>query len=105
MLLLDEVDALVGDTLVSLLRQLRAGYTQRPDHFPQTVVLCGVRDLHDYRIHARSEASPITGGNAFNIKAESLRLGDFSAAETAALLTEHTNETGLPFTPAALVRV
>jgi len=33
-LLLDEVDALVGDTLISLLLQLRAGYTQRPDHFP-----------------------------------------------------------------------
>jgi len=104
-LLLDEVDALVGDTLVSLLRQLRAGYTQRPDHFPQTVVLCGVRDLRDYRIHARSEASPITGGSAFNIKAKSLRLGDFDALETAALLAEHTNETGQPFTPAALERV
>ncbi|HRP97700.1 MAG TPA: hypothetical protein PL143_15775 [Rhodocyclaceae bacterium] len=43
-LLLDEVDALVGDTLISLLRQIRAGYTQRPEAFPQTVVLCGVRD-------------------------------------------------------------
>jgi len=104
-LLLDEVDALVGDTLVSLLRQLRAGYTQRPDHFPQTVVLCGVRDLRDYRIHARSEASPITGGSAFNIKAESLRLSDFNALETAALLAEHTKETGQPFTPEALERV
>ena len=29
-LLLDEVDALVGDTLISLLRQIRAGYAQRP---------------------------------------------------------------------------
>ncbi|MBK1701530.1 ATP-binding protein, partial [Thiococcus pfennigii] len=44
-LLLDEVDALIGDTLISLLRQLRAGYPQRPQAFPQTVVLCGVRDL------------------------------------------------------------
>ncbi len=104
-LLLDEVDALVGDTLVSLLRQLRAGYTQRPEHFPQTVILCGVRDLRDYRIHARSEASPITGGSAFNVKAKSLRLGDFDAAETRALLLEHTKETGQPFTPEALARV
>ncbi len=104
-LLLDEVDALIGDTLVSLLRQLRAGYTQRPDHFPQTVILCGVRDLRDYRIHARSEASPITGGSALNVKAKSLRLGDFDAAETTALLFEHTRETGQPFTPEALERV
>jgi hypothetical protein len=104
-LLLDEVDALIGDTLISLLRQLRVGYHQRPDHFPQTVVLCGVRDLRDYRIHARSEPAPITGGSAFNVKAKSLRLGDFTAAETRALLLEHTAATGQPFTPAALDRV
>ena len=36
-LMLDEVDALVGDTLISLLRQIRAGYAQRPEAFPQTV--------------------------------------------------------------------
>ena len=29
-LMLDEVDALVGDTLISLLRQVRAGYADRP---------------------------------------------------------------------------
>ena len=104
-LLLDEVDALVGDTLVSLLRQLRAGYNQRPTAFPQSVILCGVRDLRDYRIHARSEPSPITGGSAFNIKAESLRLGDFAAAEVTALLQEHTADTGQVFTPEALARV
>ena len=104
-LLLDEVDALVGDTLISLLRQLRAGYTQRPHAFPQTVVLCGVRDLRDYRIHASSEAAPITGGSAFNIKAKSLRLGDFDADEVRTLLLEHTAETGQVFMPEALDRV
>lgn len=34
-LMLDEVDALVGDTLISLLRQLRAGYPTQPGAFPQ----------------------------------------------------------------------
>ena len=101
-LLLDEVDALVGDTLISLLRQLRSGYTQRPQHFPQSVILCGVRDLRDYRIHASSEAAAITGGSAFNIKAKSLRLGDFTRDEVFALLLEHTAETGQTFTPEAL---
>ena len=100
--LLDEVDALVGDTLIALLRQLRAGYPKRPSQFPQTVILCGVRDLRDYRIHARSEATVITGGSAFNIKAKSLRLGDFSKAEVAVLLEQHTTETGQVFTPEAL---
>ncbi|MDG4549953.1 MAG: ATP-binding protein [Candidatus Contendobacter sp.] len=104
-LLLDEVDALMGDTLISLLRRLRAGYPKRPTQFPQTVVLCGVRDLRDYRIHARSEASPITGGSAFNIKAKSLRLGDFLQPEVETLLLEHTRETGQAFEPAALERV
>ena len=47
-LLLDEVDSLVGDTLISLLRQIRAGYPDRPHAFPQTVLLCGVRDVRDY---------------------------------------------------------
>ncbi|MBK1648049.1 AAA-like domain-containing protein [Rhabdochromatium marinum] len=103
--LLDEVDALVGDTLISLLRQLRAGYPQRPMAFPHTMILCGVRDLRDYRIHASGEASPITGGSAFNIKAKSLRLGDFSPAETRTLLLEHTTATGQMFTPDALNRV
>lgn len=49
-LFLDEVDALVGDTLISLLRQIRAGYAQRPEAFPQSIVLCGVRDVKDYRM-------------------------------------------------------
>ena len=104
-LLLDEVDALIGDTLIALLRQLRAGYPKRPTRFPQTVILCGVRDLRDYRIHASAEKSVITGGSAFNIKAESLRLGDFNQPEVTALLQQHTDETGQAFAPEALEAV
>ena len=44
-LLVDEIDSLVGDTLLSVLRQLRAGYENRPENFPQSVVLCGLRDI------------------------------------------------------------
>jgi hypothetical protein len=47
MLQIDEIDALVGDTLISVLRQLRAGYTNRPSQFPSTIVLSGVRDVRD----------------------------------------------------------
>ena len=95
-LLLDEVDALVGDTLISLLRQIRAGYAQRPEAFPQCIILCGVRDVRDYRLHT-SDGEVITGGSAFNIKAESLRMGNFSQQETIALLQQHTEETGQVF--------
>ena len=101
-LLIDEIDALVGDTLISVLRQVRARYDQRPKSFPQSVVLCGVRDVRDYRIRSGSENAVITGGSAFNIKAESLRLGDFTKAEVHALLAQHTEETGQTFTPEAL---
>lgn len=100
-LLVDEIDALIGDTLISVLRQLRAGYPDRPAAFPQTVVLCGVRDVRDYRIHSSRSQEIITGGSAFNIKAESLRLGDFSEREIAELYAMHTQETGQEFTPEA----
>lgn len=98
-LMLDEVDALVGDTLISLLRQIRAGYAQRPQAFPQTIILCGVRDVRDYRIHT-SHQEIITGGSAFNIKAESLRLGNLNRGETEALWRQHESGTGQKIDPA-----
>ncbi len=101
-LLIDEIDALVGDTLISVLRQLRAGYDMRPAAFPQSVILCGVRDVRDYRIHSDSAGEVITGGSAFNIKAESLRLGDFDEADMRALLGQHADQTGQAFTEGAL---
>ena len=104
-LLIDEIDALVGDTLISVLRQLRAGYANRPAAFPQSVVLCGIRDVRDYRIHSESSGEIIAGGSAFNIKAKSLRLGDFDEADVRALLGQHTEETGQDFTEDALVAV
>lgn len=101
-LLIDEIDALVGDTLISVLRQLRSGYDKRPTRFPQSIVLCGVRDVRDYRIHSSKEKNVITGGSAFNIKVESLRLGNFKQAEVEELYGQHTAETGQEFTPNAL---
>ncbi len=95
-LMLDEVDALVGDTLISLLRQIRAGYAQRPGAFPHSVILCGVRDVRDYRIHT-SDHEIITGGSAFNIKSKSLTMGNFTPDEMRRLYAQHTDETGQTF--------
>ncbi len=95
-LFLDEIDALVGDTLISVLRQLRSGYNDRPDNFPTSVILCGVRDVRDYRIHTGG-GEIITGGSAFNVKAKSLRLGNFSQADCRKLFEQHTTETGQRF--------
>lgn len=97
-LLIDEIDALVGDSLVSVLRQIRSGYAGRPKNFPISVVLCGVRDVRDYRIHL-SNTEIITGGSAFNIKAESLRLGNFTQEEIHELYMQHTDATGQEFAP------
>ena len=101
-LLIDEIDALIGDTLLSVLRQLRAGYDQRPDGLPHSIILCGLRDVRDYRIHSTAENRMVLGGSAFNIKSESLRLGDFSEQETRALTAQHTAQTGQSFTEDAL---
>ena len=103
-LLIDEIDALVGDTLISVLRQLRAGYPKRPSLFPSTVILCGMRAVRDYRIHSDRDKVVITGGSALNIKAESLRLGNFSRQEVEALYQQHAEETGQIFEAGALAK-
>ena len=95
-LFIDEIDSLVGDSLVSVLRQLRAGYARRPAAFPQSIVLCGVRDVRDYRI-VLSNQDIVTGGSAFNIKATSLRLNNFTLDEIRTLYGQHTAETGQVF--------
>ena len=98
-LFLDEIDALIGDTLISVLRQIRGGYAQRPAAFPISIILCGVRDVRDYRITSKDNEI-ITGGSAFNIKATSLRLGNFTEDEVIALWQQHTATTGQTFAAA-----
>ena len=104
-LLLDEIDALIGDTLIAVLRQLRAGYPKRPRRYPHSIVLCGVRDVRDYRIWSSTENAVVLGGSAFNVKARSLRLGDFSKAQTHTLLRQHTDATEQQFHDEALDEV
>lgn len=101
-LFFDEIDSLVGDTLISVLRQLRAGYLERPSAFPQSICLIGVRDVKDYKIFSEEQQSMVLGGSAFNIKAESLILSNFSEEEIGALYQQHTQATGQSFTKEAL---
>ena len=98
-LLLDEVDRLVGDTLLSVLRQLREGYDGRPKPFPHSVVLCG-RYVSDYRRHR--EQGVVFEDGLLDLPSVSLRLGNFTEAETHALLAQHTEETGQAFRPGAV---
>ncbi len=101
-LFIDEIDSLVGDTLISVLRQLRSGYTNRPDNFPQSVCLVGVRDVRDYRVWSESEHNMMLGGSAFNIKAESLVLLNFSLDQVRMLYNQHSQDTGQQFTDEAV---
>jgi hypothetical protein len=104
-LFLDEIDALRGQSLLAVLRQLRAGYPSRPDRAPWTVALCGLRDVRDYKAASGGDASRLGTASPFNIKVESLRLGNFSVEDVAALYAEHTRETGQVFTDEAVERV
>ena len=101
-LFIDEIDALVGDTLITVLRQIRSGYAHRPEYFPNSIVLCGVRDVREYRIKSSRSNEIITGGSCFNIKSVSLRLSNFTDSEVRELLHQHTTETGQVFTEEAL---
>ena len=103
-LFFDEIDALRGKTLIAVLRQLRSGFTARPASFPHSVVLCGLRDVRDYKAASGGDPSRLGTSSPFNIKVESLRLGDFTADEVRELYQQHTAETGQPFSEEALSR-
>ncbi len=65
-------------------------------------MLCGVRDVRDYRIRSGSTNEVVTRGSAFNIQAASLHLGDFNRAEVENLLRQHTADTGQAFAEEAV---
>ncbi|MEN8218141.1 MAG: AAA-like domain-containing protein [Pseudomonadota bacterium] len=103
--LMDEVDSLIGDGLISVLRQLRSGYSLRPKAFPHALCLIGLRDIRDYRIYSDSQQDYVIGGSAFNIKEKSIRLRDFTLAQIVQLYSQHTQATGQTFTDSALQQI
>ena len=102
---MDEVDALIGDGLLSVLRQLRNGYTRRPRAFPHALCMIGLRDIRDYRIYSDSSKRYIIGGSAFNIKETSIRLQDFTYEQVKELYAQHTEATIQKFTTPALQEI
>jgi hypothetical protein len=107
-LFLDEIDALAGDLLISVLRQLRDGYPGRPANFPSSLALVGLRDVRDYKAAPPGSEAERSGrlgtASPFNIKVRSLTLRDFTADEVTELYTQHTEATGQVFTPEACAR-
>ncbi len=90
-LFLDEIDSIIGKTLISVLRQLRVGYRHRPARFPQTVALVGMRDVRDYKI---AQGEVLHTASPYNIKDRSFLLPNFTAEEVTTLLEQHTGDTG-----------
>jgi hypothetical protein len=106
-LFLDEIDALQGNSMVSILSQLRDGHNKRSKGypFPASMVLCGLRDLRDYKVASGGAPDRFNAASPFNILADSLRLGDFTADQIAELYDQHTQATGQEFTKDAVDRV
>ena len=96
-LLVDEIDSLYDDILVSVLRQFRDGFQLRPTGFPSSVVLVGLRDVRDYKDKVRTPMETMGSGSPFNIKAESLRLANFTREQIKMLLHQYTAEGGQGF--------
>ncbi len=100
---LDEIDALRDEVLLSVLRQLRDGYRNRPEHFPASLALIGLRDVRDYKVTS-GERAHLGTSSPFNIMVRSLTLRDFTEEEVAELYAQHTRDTGQRFEPEALAR-
>jgi hypothetical protein len=98
---LDEIDALENSTLISVLRQLRNGFVNRPQGFPWALGLIGLRDVRDYKVKSGG-SERLNTASPFNIKARSLTIGNFTAEEVATLYHQHTTETGQAFTEEAV---
>ena len=100
-LFIDEIDAIFDESLLSILHQLRDGFSGRPHAFPHSVILCGLRDVRDYKVLSGGQQRLGTA-SPFNIKSDSLRLENFTEAQVSELYLQHTTETGQQFEPEAL---
>ncbi len=101
-LFIDEIDSLIGDSLLSVLRQIRSGFAQRPDHFPQSICLIGLRDVRDYKVWTKEHGTYVSTSSPFNIKAESLTLSNFTPNQVKDLYLQHTEYTAQLFTNEAI---
>ncbi|MBW4666611.1 MAG: ATP-binding protein [Cyanomargarita calcarea GSE-NOS-MK-12-04C] len=99
-LFIDEIDSLENQALISVLRQLRDGYPTRPENFPLSVGLIGLRDVRDYKV-ASGGSDRLNTASPFNIKVSSLTLRNFNAVEVTELYQQHTEDTGQVFTQQA----
>jgi hypothetical protein len=101
----DEVDVVAGPAMISFLRQLRGGFAGRGiGTFPVSVALVGMRDLRDYLVSSK-DGRLLNPGSPFNIKEDSVTIGNFSRVDIAALMGQYTADTGQAFSEQALDQI
>ena len=99
----DEADCLVGDALISFLRQLRDGYVNRKlMPFPKSVALVGMLDVRDYKAQIRPDGESLGQISPFNIIRKDMLIPNFTEADIQALYSQHTAETGQVFADGVL---
>jgi hypothetical protein len=98
---IDEIDSLQNQTLMTVLRQLRDGFPRRPQGFPQSLALVGMRDVRDYK-YASGGSDRLNTSSPFNIKVRSFTLSNFTLENVRNLYHQHTEATGQIFTPEAV---
>ncbi len=94
----DEADCLVGDALISFLRQLRDGYVNRDVILcPKSIALVGMLDVRDYKAQIRPDGQSLGQISPFNIIRKDMLIPNFTEADIARLYAQHTEETGQRF--------
>ncbi|MDR3239924.1 MAG: AAA-like domain-containing protein [Clostridiales bacterium] len=102
-LFFDEIDCLSGQTLISVLCQLRNGYVNRQlMPFVHSLALVGMRSVRDYRDEYRLPEHTLGTASPFNIVTEYLTLHNFTRDEIAELYTQHATDTGQVFSDSVI---
>ena len=102
----DEADCLVGDVLISFLRQLRDGYVNRKEiPFPKSIALVGMLDVRDYKAQIRSDGESLGRISPFNIIRKDLLIPNFTESDISTLYAQHTAETGQVFADGVIENV
>ncbi|MBK9266697.1 MAG: ATP-binding protein [Polyangiaceae bacterium] len=92
-LFFDDVDSLHGSALESVLRQLEAGFSRRPSHFPWSIGLSCQFDLHENAPRMPDDSTKIASAGPFERFWASPVLPPFTEDEIRALYSQHTVET------------
>ena len=99
----DEADCLSESTLISFLRQLRAGYVNRVlAPFVHSAALAGMRNIRDFKVKIRPDRETLGTASPFNIVSKALTLKNFIKEEVLSLYKQHTADTGQIFEDKAI---